>query len=37
MGAGGSTSSDIATWVSENFESQTVDGVTVYDLSGGVR
>ncbi|RYU11003.1 ArnT family glycosyltransferase [Nocardioides iriomotensis] len=37
MGAGGSTSSDIATWVSENFAAQTVDGVTVYDLSGGVR
>jgi hypothetical protein len=35
--AGGSTSSDIATWVSENFEAQTVDGVTVYDLSGGTQ
>ena len=31
--AGGSTSSEIATWVSETFEAQTVDGVTVYDLS----
>ena len=35
--AGGSTSSDIATWVSESFEAQTVDGVTVYDLSGGTQ
>jgi hypothetical protein len=35
--AGGSTSSDIATWVSESFEAQTVDGVTVYDLSGGAQ
>ena len=34
--AGGSTSSEIATWVSENFEAQTVDGVTVYDLSSAV-
>ncbi len=31
---GGSTSSEIATWVSENFTARTVDGVTVYDLSG---
>jgi len=35
--AGGSTSSDIATWVGESFEAQTVDGVTVYDLSGGTQ
>jgi hypothetical protein len=35
--AGGSTSSAIATWVSESFEAQTVDGVTVYDLSGGAQ
>ena len=35
--AGGSTSSQIATWVSANFTAQTVDGVTVYDLVGGVR
>ena len=33
--AGGSTSSEIATWVQENFTAQTVDGVTVYDLSQG--
>ncbi|MBY8874684.1 glycosyltransferase family 39 protein [Micromonospora sp. PLK6-60] len=33
---GGSTASqEIATWVAENFESRTVDGVTVYDLSSG--
>ena len=34
---GGSTSSEIATWVAANFTATTVDGVTVYDLSGGVR
>ncbi|MEV1147869.1 glycosyl transferase, partial [Micromonospora sp. NPDC049799] len=33
---GGSTaSSEIAAWVADTFESRTVDGVTVYDLSGG--
>ncbi|MEO9323258.1 glycosyltransferase family 39 protein [Nocardioides sp. C4-1] len=33
-GAGGSgTASEISTWVSENFTAQTVDGVTVYDLT----
>ncbi|SCF23807.1 glycosyltransferase family 39 protein [Micromonospora mirobrigensis] len=32
---GSSTSQEIATWVAENFESTTVDGVTVYDLSSG--
>ncbi len=36
MNAGGSTSSEIASWVTENFTAQTVDGVTLYDLSGGV-
>jgi 4-amino-4-deoxy-L-arabinose transferase-like glycosyltransferase len=30
---GSSASQDIATWVSENYEAQTVGGVTVYDLS----
>ncbi|GAB3772044.1 4-amino-4-deoxy-L-arabinose transferase-like glycosyltransferase [Nocardioides ginsengisegetis] len=34
--AGGGTSSEIATWVAASFEAQTVDGVTVYDLSSGV-
>lgn len=34
--AGGSTSSEITAWVEANFEAQTVDGVTLYDLSGGV-
>ena len=35
--AGGTTSSAIATWVEEGFSAQTVDGVTVYDLSAGTR
>jgi len=35
--ATGSTSSAIATWVADNFTATTVDGVTVYDLSGGAR
>jgi hypothetical protein len=30
---GSSASSDIATWVEANFTAQTVDGVTVYDLT----
>ncbi len=30
-------SSEIATWVAESFAAQSVDGVTVYDLSAGVR
>ncbi|WP_082556340.1 glycosyltransferase family 39 protein [Aeromicrobium sp. Root472D3] len=34
---GSSSSSDIATWVADNFTAQTVDGVTLYDLSGGVQ
>ncbi|KAA1378281.1 ArnT family glycosyltransferase [Aeromicrobium fastidiosum] len=34
---GSSSSSDIAAWVAETFTAQTVDGVTLYDLSGGVR
>ena len=33
----GSTSTEISTWVSESFTATTVDGVTVYDLSGGVE
>ncbi|MGZ0150304.1 ArnT family glycosyltransferase [Kribbella sp. WER1] len=32
---GDSNSSDISTWVSQNFTSQTVGGTTVYDLSSG--
>ena len=37
FGAGGSTStsSAISAWVSANFTSQTVGGVTVYDLTSG--
>ncbi|NES30116.1 glycosyl transferase [Micromonospora terminaliae] len=32
---GSNASAEIAAWVAENFTAQTVDGVTVYDLSGG--
>ena len=32
-GPGGADSSQISTWVQENFESTTLDGVTLYDLS----
>ncbi|WP_062464055.1 glycosyltransferase family 39 protein [Demequina soli] len=32
---GSEASSEIATWVEQNFTAQTVDGVTVYDLSSG--
>jgi hypothetical protein len=32
-GAGGNTSSAISTWVTQNFTSHTVDGVTIYDLT----
>jgi 4-amino-4-deoxy-L-arabinose transferase-like glycosyltransferase len=35
FGGRGGTSSDIASWVQQNFTSQTVNGVTVYDLSSG--
>ncbi|MET0449864.1 MAG: glycosyl transferase, partial [Aeromicrobium sp.] len=35
--ASGSTSTAISSWVTETFEAQTVDGVTVYDLSGGIQ
>jgi hypothetical protein len=31
---GSDASSEIATWVEENFTATTVDGVTLYDLSG---
>ena len=30
---GSDTASEIASWVAENFEAQTVDGVTIYDLT----
>jgi 4-amino-4-deoxy-L-arabinose transferase-like glycosyltransferase len=33
LSAGGSTSSQIATWVEQTFPPRTVDGVTVYDLT----
>jgi 4-amino-4-deoxy-L-arabinose transferase-like glycosyltransferase len=33
LGAGGSSSGEIASWVEENFASTTVGGVTVYDLT----
>jgi len=32
---GSSVASDIAAWVADNFTAQTVDGTTMYDLSGG--
>ena len=34
--AGGSTSTEISSWVTANFTSENVDGVTVFDLSGGL-
>jgi hypothetical protein len=34
-GSGTSTSSQISSWVTANFSSQTVGGVTVYDLTSG--
>jgi 4-amino-4-deoxy-L-arabinose transferase-like glycosyltransferase len=37
MSAGGSTSAQITSWVKASFTAKTVGGVTVYDLSGGVR
>lgn len=36
-GPGGNTSSAIASWVATNFTATTVSGVTLYDLSGGIR
>ena len=35
--SGSSTSSEISSWVAASFTATTVDGVTVYDLSGGVQ
>jgi 4-amino-4-deoxy-L-arabinose transferase-like glycosyltransferase len=35
FGGRGGTSSEISTWVSENFTAQTVGNTTVYDLSTG--
>ena len=35
LSASGSTSSQISTWVEDTFTAQTVDGVTVYDLTTG--
>jgi 4-amino-4-deoxy-L-arabinose transferase-like glycosyltransferase len=32
---GSDAAQEIATWVEQTFEAQTVDGVTLYDLSGG--
>ena len=32
---GSQAASEIATWVAENFTAQTVDGVTIYDLTEG--
>jgi 4-amino-4-deoxy-L-arabinose transferase-like glycosyltransferase len=37
MGPGGESMSSIASWVEQNFTATTVDGVTLYDLSGGAR
>ena len=37
MNAGGSTSAEISTWVAAHITATTVDGVTLYDLSGGVQ
>ena len=36
-GSSSSTSSAISSWVASTFTARTVDGVTVYDLSGGAR
>jgi 4-amino-4-deoxy-L-arabinose transferase-like glycosyltransferase len=35
--SGSNTSSEISSWVAATFTAATVDGVTVYDLSGGVQ
>ena len=35
--ASGSSSSAITAWVAANFTATTVDGVTLYDLSGGIQ
>lgn len=34
---GSSTSAEITAWVASSFTAQSVDGVTMYDLSGGAR
>jgi hypothetical protein len=34
---GGATSAAITSWVEQHFTARTVDGVTLYDLSGDVR
>jgi hypothetical protein len=31
---GSNDASEIASWVAQSFNAQTVDGVTLYDLSG---
>ena len=36
-GPGGDGSTSITTWVEANFTASTVGGVTLYDLSGGIR
>ena len=36
-GTGSNDSSEIAQWVAANFTATTVDGVTLYDLSGGIK
>ena len=36
-GSGSNDSSEIAQWVAANFTATTVDGVTLYDLSGGIK
>ena len=36
-GTGSNDSSEIAQWVAANFTATTVDGVTLYDLSGGIQ
>ena len=36
-GPGGNGSSAITQWVEANFTAKTVSGVTLYDLSGGIK
>jgi len=36
-GPGGDGANEIAEWVAANFTAQTVDGTTLYDLSGGIQ
>jgi hypothetical protein len=35
--SGEGTSSAISEWVTQTFEARTVDGITIYDLSGGIQ